>query len=429
MDNPKEKDGVDNAISEEKIAETPTTATSPADCLGNESRNTKANAGSINRCSDLILQIPPRTSSTSGIRSGKDLLQSPSVLNRNSSAGGFFRGLSFKKRTTTLDGERSHLLNSDAKATPESPILKNLMRNFTWKCMSLPVTPDSNLSPLITTPSSTTTFSERQRTQASTSQATVSRSLSMPGKNFVIIRSSSFAIKENLATDNDVDQITPAPVPEDQEIPEEEAVCRICLDTCDERNILKMECSCKGALQLVHEDCAIKWFSTKGNTSCEVCGKEVLNLPVIILRVPNANQRENREQSQPNSISAWQDFVVLILISTICYFFLLEQLLIPDLKTKTLIVSAPFAFTMGFTGSVFAVILAVKEYIWTYSAVEFALAALFLHIFYALLQLSPVLSILLASGLGFGLTMFFNTLFIRFLSWRRVQVAQNSNLV
>ncbi|XP_073152689.1 uncharacterized protein [Henckelia pumila] len=427
MENPEaatDGNGMDNAITEDKIAET-----SPDDCLGNESRDTKANSGSINRRLDLVLQIPPRATSTSSIQSGKGLPQSPSVLNGNSSAGGFFRGLSFKKRTTTLDGERSCLLNPDSKATPESPALKNLMRNCSWnKSVSLPVTPASHLSPLITTPSSTRTFSERQKALASASHATVSRSLSMPGKNFVIVRSSSFASKGNLATDNDADQITPEPVMEDHEIPEEEAVCRICLDTCDERNILKMECSCKGALQLVHEDCAIKWFSMKGNTFCEVCGKEVSNLPVIILRVPNATQGENRELSQQNSISAWQDFVVLILISTICYFFLLEQLLLPDLKTNALIVSAPFAFTLGFTGSVFAVILAIKEYIWTYTAVEFALLALILHIFYALLHLSPVLSILIASGLGFGLTMFLNSLYIRFFSWR-VQAAQSNNRV
>ncbi|KZV21169.1 hypothetical protein F511_24733 [Dorcoceras hygrometricum] len=426
MENLRATDGIDNATSEDEIAETPTTEISPADCIGNESRDTKANSGSISRRSDLILQIPPRTASTS--RSGKGLLQSPSVSNGNSSTGGVFRGLSFKKRTMTLDSETSHLLNSDPKAIPESPALRNLMQNFTWKnSTSLPVTPASNLSPLITTPSSIKTFSERQKAQASTSQATVSRSLSMPGKNFVIVRSSSFSTNENLATDKDADQIIPVPDPEDQEIPEDEAVCRICLDTCDERNILKMECSCKGALQLVHEDCAIKWFSTKGNTFCEVCGKEVSNLPVIILRVPNATQRENREQSQPNSISAWQDFVVLVLISTICYFFLLEQLFLPELKTNALIVSAPFSFTLGFTGSVFAVILAIKEYIWTYTALEFALVALSLHFFFALLHMSPVLSILIASGLGFGVTMFLNSLYIRFFSWR-VQVAQNNNM-
>ncbi|KAK6803537.1 hypothetical protein RDI58_001321 [Solanum bulbocastanum] len=367
---------------------------SQADFQKREAANMVSDLGPSMKKADLSLQIPPRHA---GIGTGRKYSpRSPGPT------GGFLRALSFKKKAASSDGERSSLLSSDHKVVPGSPLAANFFSSNWQKCASLPVTPASNSSPSVSTPISARTHGEQQRPNSSrtgASKASMSRSLSVPGRNFVIVRSMSFATHE-------------------EHVPDTGDVCRICLEACDEGNTFQMECSCKGDLRLVHEECAIKWFSVKGNKICDVCRQEVSNLPVTLLRIPSTGQQDNRsEHNNSGRISAWQDFVVLVLISTICYFFFLEQLFVHDMKTQALVIAAPFAFTLGLLASIFAVILAIKEYIWSYAALEFALFAVPLHVLYSMLQLQAVYSIMVASVLGFGATMSINAMYIRYYSW------------
>ncbi|CAI0466612.1 unnamed protein product [Linum tenue] len=391
-------------------------------------------AGPTIRKADLSLNIPPRPVGFGANRFGKGLMNSQTAGSSSSSSRrGLLRALSFKKRNGGgPEGERSSLLNSEtySQQPPVSPIIANIKSAFS-RCISLP--PASALSPTVAvqTPASARFPWEVRDSEVNSANVVVSRSLSVPGRNFVIVRSTSFAApRQQTPRDSSNAQKTSESNEgdDDEHIPEEEAVCRICLDACEEGNTLKMECGCKGDLRLVHEACAVKWFSTKGNKNCEVCRQEVKNLPVILFRVTSCAQFNGRTLVSPFMgfcCSAWQDFVVLVLISTICYFFFLEQLLIQDMKTQAIVIAAPFAFALGVMASIFAVILAIREFIWTYAALEFALVAVTVHLFYSALDLDAIYAILLAAVFGFAAAMSLNSLYVQYFVWR-AEAARNA---
>ncbi|KAJ3697574.1 hypothetical protein LUZ61_001279 [Rhynchospora tenuis] len=313
--------------------------------------------------------------------------------------------------------ERRVLLNPEKEEKAENscgsqnPTTSNLISNFSWnRSSSLPAIamPVSNLKTL-DTPTS----------QQQNSSVKVSRSMSVPVRNVVIVRSMPVPCQRHIHNDSEVNQT-------DEEIPEEEAVCRICFDPLNEAGSwLRMQCSCKGDLRLVHNECAVKWFSLKGNTNCDVCGSPVTNLPVTLIRVPIGGQggigwpttvQDLNTEHEMDRV--FHDFILLSMTSSICYFFFLLELLATRMKHHAVMIAAPFSLTLGILGSILSVSSACREHSWAYSAFQFTFVAVFLHISLSVLQLHVALAILLASFAGFGLTAGLNFLCLEIIAWR-----------
>ncbi|XP_078428760.1 uncharacterized protein LOC144701002 isoform X2 [Wolffia australiana] len=209
-----------------------------------------------------------------------------------------------------------------------------------------------------------------------------------------------------------------------EDIPEEEAVCRICfVELAEGGETLKMECSCRGELALAHKDCAVKWFSIKGNKTCEVCKQDVKNLPVTLLRIQSLPTiRQSPASHQPgerNQPRFWRDMPILGMISMVAYFCFLEQLLVTDMGLRALAVSLPFSCVLGFLSSALAFTIVSRSYVWAYASFQFALVILFSYVYYDMLKMTPILSILLSSLTGFGISISINSLMVEILRWKR----------
>ncbi|CAO2812856.1 unnamed protein product [Amaranthus hypochondriacus] len=424
-------------------------------CLAHNSRRPKLSH----------LQIPTRslenalsnmTSSPSSTRSG--LPPRPCSAGFRSSMRNMLPQVSFCTKTSH-DGENTFLIFSNTQKSDIPEENPSTSRSFslnkvfssplTKKACSLPVTPIAN--------SASKSRREREVIPVSHHNCSVSnqesqlhmkRSFSVPVnvKNPSLRRlgSTGGVIRVVPVTPHEVEACRSFPnditVGESgnndatEDIPEEEAVCRICLVELGEEGVtFKLECSCKGELALAHKECAIKWFTIKGNKICDVCKQDVKNLPVTLLRLENPNPVQTRpstirENTQVPHYRVWHDIPVLVLVSMLAYFCFLEQLLVSDLGARALAISLPFACVLGLLSSMIASTMVNKGYIWAYASFQFAIVILFAHIFYTLLNVAALLSVLLSSFTGFGIAISTNALIVEYLRWRTSSTQQTSHL-
>uniref|UniRef100_A0A7N0R8P7 RING-CH-type domain-containing protein n=1 Tax=Kalanchoe fedtschenkoi TaxID=63787 RepID=A0A7N0R8P7_KALFE len=260
--------------------------------------------------------------------------------------------------------------------------------------------------------------------------AVISRSLSVPASDkdqnlqradsfFRVVPSTAQSIASGSAGNDEAGG---------EDLPEEEAICRICfVELCVAgRQTLKLECSCRGELALAHQDCAVKWFSVKGNQTCDVCNQQVQNLPVHLLRIPSdaatpaVTPRPSHHQ-ESGGYSGWNDVPILTLVSMLAYFCFLEELLViaGKMSTSAISVSLPFSCLLGLLSSMASCMLVRRRFIWLYAATQFAFVALFAHIFYSVVRMQAILAILLATFAGLGVTATGNYVLIELLGWRR----------
>ncbi|KAG8494957.1 hypothetical protein CXB51_012418 [Gossypium anomalum] len=374
----------------------------------------------------------------------------PSTSRGKSSLKSLLPKLSFKQRNVNSDIEKAATFAPESSSTSlrEKPSIArtlSLSKIFTpriKRTASLPVVTqiaNANLEP---TSSGSLGGSVNSSRKGNVLQ--ISRSFSVPLNDkegttlrrmdsfFRVVPSTPRVKEGEISSNASVGPDAENGDPDGEDIPEDEAVCRICLvELCEGGETLKMECSCKGELALAHKDCAVKWFSIKGNKTCDVCKQEVQNLPVTLLRIQSIRARNGALQADAQGYRVWQEVPVLVIVSMLAYFCFLEQLLVGKMGTGAIAISLPFSCVLGLLSSMTSSTMdfsnfkpdlsysVQRRFVWVYASIQFALVVFFAHIFYSLVKVQSILSILLATFSGFGIAMSGSSIIVEILRWRR----------
>ncbi|XVE59110.1 hypothetical protein DITRI_Ditri05aG0019000 [Diplodiscus trichospermus] len=395
----------------------------------------------------VSIKLPP-TSSLTPRKVNFLLAPSPSDARTSASPGPSIRGksslksilpkLSFKQRSINSDIEKAANFAPESSSTSlreKSSISRtlSLTKIFTPRINRTSSLPVTNIARTRSESACIGSLTGSVGCSTKGSMQPIARSLSVPvnNKEEKLRRMDSFfrvvpstprvkggEISSNASFGPDAENSDP----DGEDIPEEDAVCRICLvDLCEGGETFKMECSCKGELALAHKDCAVKWFTIKGNKTCDVCKQEVQNLPVTLLRIQSTRARNSGRalQADANGYRIWQEVPVLVIISMLAYFCFLEQLLVGKMGTGAIAISLPFSCLLGLLSSMTSSTMVKRRFVWVYASIQFALVVFFAHIYYSLVKIQAILSILLATFSGFGVAMSGSSIIVEVLRWRR----------
>ncbi|GBG71934.1 hypothetical protein CBR_g10871 [Chara braunii] len=193
---------------------------------------------------------------------------------------------------------------------------------------------------------------------------------------------------------------------EEQEIPVEEAVCRICHSELNEGGeAFKLECSCRGDLALAHKDCAVKWFRLKGTSTCEVCKNDVKNLVVELQR--RANPNDTMEDDVVTRQRARVEVSGLMLTSMPAYFCYFERLVSHASKdgNRPLLISLPLGCLVGIASTMVAQ-SAAPSHMWAYAGLQFLLIVACTVALEKRTDFNPSVVVMLGSLAGMGVAFF-----------------------
>ncbi|KAH9673587.1 RING-CH-type domain-containing protein [Citrus sinensis] len=411
---------------------------------------------SLDAClSDFTTIEVPSVPSPNSSSSRAGLPPKPNSAKFKSSVRSLLPQRSFKAKNIAHDGEKTVLILPDTPSS-DGPLDKpSTSRSFSLNKILFPSSTKVAHS-LPATPIATTALDSVQERQLNIqpnnsklrTQQKMTRSFSVPVNikvrslrrtesgggliRVISVSTRSAAVERISVNDDPATDIATEEAGED--IPEEEAVCRICLVELGEGgDMFKLECSCKGELALAHKECA--WLPLRAGFCSAVQIRWFKNLDFV-----------------PSSM-VWQDMPVLIMVSMLAYFCFLEQLLVSDLGARALAISLPFSCVLGLLSSMIASTMVSRSYIWAYASFQFAVVILFAHIFYSVvsklnklysmslciiplvvvfifsinlqLNVNPILAVLLSSFTGFGIAISTNSLIVEYLRWRMSRQMQS----